>query len=236
MAVIGAAAASCARPGWPHRVLVWTLAAAAFLAPAEQARIHVYTSLFKHAGFGGWFGAAVAGYGLTAFIRAVPAVKAQRALQAAVSLIAIGWIALLLAAGQFGSWANVNPVLPELTAALRAHPGPLLVDTTAPFDYYLIDHEPWQRIASIPPSSQAEAQIVRQRRFSVILLSYTVGGGGCGNEDPAVQSTRSSCQHNVDIRMLNDILSDGTYRLIARIGYQTAAFRSTYMVWAREGS
>jgi hypothetical protein len=237
LGVIGAIATSCARRSGPHRVLAWTLAAAAFLAPAEQARIHVFTSLFKHVAFGGWFAAAIAGYALMAFIRAVPPAKSRGALQAVISLIMLTSVAgIMLAADQYGNWANVNPVLPALTATLQAHPGSLLVDTTAPFDYYLIGSEPWQRIAAIPRASpQAEKDIVRQRQFSVILLSYSIGGGGCGNEDPAVKTTQAACPHNVDIRMLSDLLSSGGYRLAARIPYRTTAFTSAYMIWVREG-
>jgi 4-amino-4-deoxy-L-arabinose transferase-like glycosyltransferase len=237
VAVIGAIAASCAQRAGPQRVLAWTLAAAAFLAPAEQARIHVYTSLFKHVGFGGWFAAVPAGYALTAFIRAVPAAKSRGAIQAGLSMVILTWIVgLLLATDQFGSWENVNPLIPALTATLRAHPGSLLVDVTPPFDYYLIGSEPWQQIAAIPRTSpQAEAQLVRRRHFSVILLSYTIGGGGCGNEDPSVKSTQATCPHNVDLRMLSDLLSSGGYRLADRIPYRTSAFRSAYTIWVREG-
>ena len=81
LGVIGAIVVSCTQRAVTMKVLSWTLAAAAFLAPGEQARIHVFTSLFKHVGFGGWFGAAVAGYALTAFVRAVPVVKARGALK-----------------------------------------------------------------------------------------------------------------------------------------------------------
>jgi len=237
LGVIGALATSCARRSGPHRTLAWALAAAAFLAPAEQARIHVFTSLFKHVAFGSWFAAAVAGYALMAFIRAVPPAKSRGALCAVFSLIMLTAVAgIALAADQYGNWANVNPVLPALTETLQAHPGSLLVDTTAPFDYYLIGSEPWQRIAAIPRASrQAEKEIVEQRQFSVILLSYTVGGGDCGNEDPAVKSTQAACPHNVDLRMLSDLLSSGDYRLAARIPYRTTAFTSAYMIWVREG-
>jgi hypothetical protein len=237
LGVIGAIATSCAWRAAPHRVLAWTLAAAAFLAPAEQARIHVFTSLFKHVAFGGWFAAAVVGYALMAFIRAVPLAKSRGALYAVLSLIMLTSVAgLMLAADQYGNWASVNPVLPALTETLQAHPGSLLVDATAPYDYYLIGSEPWQRIAAIPRASpQAEKEIVRRRQFSVIVLSYTTGGGACENVDPAVKGTQAACPHNVDIRMLSYLLSSGGYRLAARIPYRTTAFTSAYMIWVREG-
>jgi hypothetical protein len=234
LAVIGAIAASCAYRSAPERVLAWTLAAAAFLAPAEQARIHVFTSLFKHVAFGGWFAAAVAGYALTAFIRAVPAIKARAALTVAYAAVALATaLGSMLAINQFGTWPNVDPALPALTAALRAHRGSLLTDQTAPLNYYLEDLEPWQSVANIPDPSIS--QDVRQQRFTYILLSFAGGGGGCGNADPAVKKTQSQCLHYIDLRALYSIISDGGYRLIARIPYQTTAFKSDYMLWMREG-
>ena len=41
--------------------------------------------------------------------------------------------------------------------------------------------------------------------------------------------------HNIDLHVLYQIISDGGYRLIARIPYQTTSFKSDYMLWAREG-
>jgi hypothetical protein len=215
-------------------VLVWTLAAAGFLAPAEQARIHVFTSLFKHVGFGGWFAAVAAGYALTAFIRAVPDVKARGALKVVTAGVALATVlGSMLAVNQFGTWPSVDPVLPALTAALRAHPGSLLTDQTASINYYLEGIEPWQSVATIPDPSIA--QDVRQRRYEYMLLSFAVGGGGCGNADPSVKKTQSHCLHNIELRVLYDIISDGGYRLIARIPYRTTSFRSDYLLWAREG-
>jgi hypothetical protein len=234
LAVLGALAASCLYRSAPQRVLAWTLAVAAFLAPAEQARIHVFTSLFKHVAFGGWFGAVMAGYALTAFIRAVPAVKARAALKVVTAFLAVATVSgSMLAGNQFGTWANVNPVLPVLGATLRAHPGSLLADQVAPFNYYLEDLESWQNIGTIPDPSIS--QDVRQRRFTYILLSFTIGGGGCGNADPSVKRTQSKCLHYIELRVLYDIITDGGYKLIARIPYRTTSFKSDYMLWVREG-
>jgi hypothetical protein len=238
LAVIGAIAASCTHQSAAHRVLAWTLAAAAFLAPAEQARIHIFTSLFKHVAFGGWFAAAVAGYALTAFIRAVPAVKSRGALKVVTIAVAVATISgSMLAVNHYGTWQSVDPVLPTLAATLQAHPGSLLTDETPPFYYYLEDFEPWQHLTSIPNSSAwAISRDIKQRRFTYVLLSFAVGGGGCGNKDPAVKETRSQCIHYIDIRVLYSIISDGGYRLIARIPYRTTSFKSDYMLWVRQGA
>ena len=51
LAVLGAIVITVRRPGWATVLLGWALAGAEFLAPAEQARIHTLTSLFKHVGY-----------------------------------------------------------------------------------------------------------------------------------------------------------------------------------------
>jgi hypothetical protein len=237
LAVIGAIVVSCTQRAGTMKVLSWTLAAAAFLAPGEQARIHVFTSLFKHVAFGGWFAAAVAGYALTAFMHAVPVVKSRGALKVVTLAIALAAISgSMLAVDHFGTWQNIDPVLPTLATTLRAHPGPLLTDESPPLYYYLEEFEPWQLLTSIPDSSRwALSRDIRQRRVKYILLSFAVGGGGCGNEDPAVKKSQAQCLHNIDLHVLYQIISDGSYRLIARIPYQTTSFKSEYMLWVREG-
>jgi hypothetical protein len=208
------------------------------MAPAEQARIQVFTSLFKHVAFGAWFAAIVAGYALTAFVRAVPKVKARGAFRAIIATVTVATISgALLAADHFATWADTNAVLPTLDAVLRADPQqPLLVDDTPPFDYYLEDVEPWQLISSVSPSSMAAAtEAIKEHKFAYILLSFAAGGGSCGNYDPLVKSSRSKCQQNADLRAVNDIINAGGYELIARIPYKTTAFRSNFLLWRREG-
>jgi hypothetical protein len=238
LAIFGAVATAYASRSAPAKVLAWTLVAAGFLAPAEQARIHVFTSLFKHVAFGAWFAAPVAGYALTAFIRAIPAVKAASALRVSTAVVALaGLLGVVLVADHFGNWADAGRVLPDLQAVLRTHPGQLLVDDGPTYDYYLQSAEPWQSITSIASTSPAVLeQDVRQQRFSVILLSYAVGGGGCGNADPQLTSSRINCLHYQDLKVLNAIISDGGYRLVERIRYKTTSFTSAYMVWARQSS
>jgi hypothetical protein len=237
LAVMGAIVVTCTQRAGTMKVLAWTLAAAAFLAPGEQARIHVFTSLFKHVAFGGWFAAAVAGYALTAFVHAVPSVKSRGALKVVTLGIALATISgSMLAVSHFGAWQNIDPVLPALATTLRAHPGSLLTDESPPLYYYLEELEPWQLLTSIQDSSPwAVSRDIRQRRVEYILLSFAVAGGGCGNKDPAVKETQAQCVHNIDLRVLYQIISNGGYRLIARIPYRTTSFNSDYMLWAREG-
>src|SRR5262249_53613160 len=102
--------------------------------------------------------------------------------------------------------------------------------------YYAEDFEPWQLLTSIQGSSQwAISRDIKQRRVEYILLSFAVADGGCGNADSAVRATQAQCVHDIDLRVLSQIISDGGYRLIARIPYQTTSFKSDYMLWARAG-
>ena len=45
----------------------------------------------------------------------------------------------------------------------------------------------------------------------------------------------TKCLHYIDLRIMSEIISNGGYRLIARIPYRTTSFHSAYMLWAREG-
>jgi hypothetical protein len=237
LGVIGAVAVSCTQRAAAMKVLAWTLVAAAFLAPGEQARIHVFTSLFKHVAFGGWFAAVVAGYALTAFVHAVPAVKSRGALKVVTLGIAAATISgSMLAVNHFGTWQNIGPVLPTLTTTLRAHPGSLLTDEGPPLYYYLEEFEPWQLLTSIQDSPRwAVSRDIRQRRVKYILLPSAVSGGGCDNVEPAITETQAHCVRNIDLRALYQIIGESGYRLMARIPYQTTSFRSDYLLWVRVG-
>jgi 4-amino-4-deoxy-L-arabinose transferase-like glycosyltransferase len=237
LAIFGAMATSYATRSGAARTLAWTLVAAGLLAPAEQARIQVFTSLFKHVAFGCWFAAPVAGYALTAFIRVIPAVKTTQAVRVCLTVvIASSLLGVLLAANHFGNWNNVSPAMPTLSETLAANPGRLLTDDAPPADYYLEGREPWQDIASVTamPAWQL-AQAVKQRQFSVIVLSFATGGGGCGNQDPLLKDSAPDCLQNLDLKVLGDIIRDGGYQQVAKIPYQTTSFQSSYLIWARQG-
>ena len=173
-----------------------------------------------------------AGYALTAFIRAVPVAKARRALKAvlAETLSAGDGLGLALAAGQFGSWPVMDPVLPELTAALRAHPGPLLRTRRRRSTTTSIGTEPWQRIAH-PEILEPRPSSCGSAPTRYMVLSFAGGGGGCGTR-PRGQEHTGQLPHYADLRMLGDLLSYGGYQLLARIPYRTTAYSSDYMLWA----
>lgn len=95
LAVAGAIELTRSARERPMKAMGWVLAAAVFLAPAEQARIGVAMSLFKHVGFGAWFAAIPAGYGvLTALsVLSARAVATPRWAKFISGLVAVVFVA-----------------------------------------------------------------------------------------------------------------------------------------------
>jgi hypothetical protein len=124
LAVIGAAAAGY-RSSRAMKALAWVLVGAVFLAPADQARIHTITSLFKHVDFGAWFCCIVAGYGLAALARAVPAAKTSAATTIGACVVVLASIAGVgFANSHFHRWPDSSRMVSEL--------GPVLGRTGCP--------------------------------------------------------------------------------------------------------
>lgn len=237
LAVIGAVAATWTSSDWPTRVMVWALTGAGFLAPVEQARIHVFTALFKHVAYGAWFAAPVAGYALTAFRQAVPEVKRSGALRTCLVTIALTGISgVMLAGNQFSVWPSVTPILPTLQRVIAKNPGLLLAEEAPTFAYYLARDQPWQNIVAVPawagltgPSAGSFSAGIKERRYAVIALTFDGRGGAC----VVSKSGESVCDHTVDGSILRAINAYGGYKLVVRIPYRTSAFRSVYMIWVR---
>lgn len=117
------------------RWICLTLTAAALLAPAHQAQIHIITSLHKHVVFGAWFAAIVAGYALA---KASEVNKAKGWRVATVAAV----LALFLGIPQTGplftrGWPNSTQMTTDL-AKLLPHTGcPCLIAETTVVHYYL---------------------------------------------------------------------------------------------------
>lgn len=139
LAICGAVAATWSR-GLRDGLLGWSLAVAVFLAPVEQARIHTLTSLFKHVGYGGWFGAAIAGYALASLVSAVPRIKARKALVLGTATVAAaGTLGVALAGEHFAGWPNSTRMIRQLTPALDSVGCPCLIVQNNAVAYYLHD-------------------------------------------------------------------------------------------------
>ncbi len=169
---------------WVMRCLVAVLAGAAFLVPAEQARIHTITSLFKHVGFGAWFGCAVAGFALASLVKAVPATKLAAASRVGLAAIALSALTgTALAGRQFHSWPNSAAFTAGLRRAAVTNRGPILESNSIP-QYYIpglwFRNEIGTVTFSYPDSAKgslsgpgAYAEAIRHGFFSIIALDDT---------------------------------------------------------------
>ena len=229
LAVCGALVALWSRR-WPDRLLGCLLAAAVFLAPAEQARIHQLTSLFKHVGFGAWFGCTVAGYALAALLEAVPLPKARRAAEVAVAAVVVASVSGVAYAGaHFAVWPSSSRYIATLRPWLTGTRGPALVDVAQIPEYYLhlysgfaqitnssyfayTDPVTGRRLTS-PPAAYADA--IRHRYFVIISLVY-------GNASTVY-----------DHGIVADIVRYGGYRLVSSVPYRTPTDSGRFVTWVR---
>jgi hypothetical protein len=117
------------------RLLCSTLLAAVLLAPAEQARIHILTSLHKHVAFGAWFAAIAAGYALAR------AAQTNRARGWRVFAVAAGITAFLgipQASAMYAGWPNSARMVADLAPVITQTHCPCLVTENNVVSYYLL--------------------------------------------------------------------------------------------------
>jgi hypothetical protein len=132
LAVAGAIVLQRYSPEPPLTALGWVLAAAVFLAPLNQARIGVIVSLFKHVGFGAWFAAIPAGYGIAALSALIAARRPQLSPLSAATGIAAAALAMIVTIGIFEAQGQSN--LPQLySPAAVAQIRPLLYQSKGPW-------------------------------------------------------------------------------------------------------
>lgn len=228
LALVGAA--SCRG----SRMLGWSLAAAVFLAPADEARIHTLTSLFKHVGYGGWFGCIAAGYALSALTRAVPPVKVAAAVRvAAVTAVAAAVTGIAYAGSHFSAWPDESGYVAALRPVLASAPrGQLLIDDAQIPEYYLRIYTGFDQITNnsyfaytdpvthlrITQAPAAYADAIRHRFFAVISLTY---GNAPTVYDPGIVA---------------DIRKYGGYELVSSIPYRTPSDHGTFLTWVRTGA
>jgi 4-amino-4-deoxy-L-arabinose transferase-like glycosyltransferase len=161
------------------KVLPAVLAVAAFLAPAEQARLHTTVSLEKHVVFGAWFAAIAAGYALARISRVDPGRG-----WAAVMALPIAASTLFGSMGQAAAldhvWPNSAAVVSVLRSAIRSHPGHYLAEDYDVEAYYLRAEAPWPRWSSTYyfsypgalPGAPSYAAAIDRHYFSLVILDF----------------------------------------------------------------
>jgi 4-amino-4-deoxy-L-arabinose transferase-like glycosyltransferase len=232
LAVIGSMVMAFVRQDWPTRLLGLTLLLAPFLAPAEQARIHVFTSLFKHVGFGAWFGAIAAGFALASFLRVVPAVKANAAESVSVAAVVLAAVpGIGLATAHFtGGWPNSATYVADLRPWITADRGEMLFDDVNIVEYYLPGSVQWKHVINnvyfaykdpvtgkrILNTAAAYRDAIKHHYFGLIGLIY---GNAANTYDPGI---------------LADIRRYGGYRQVLDLPYRLEGRHGEFLVFVRK--
>lgn len=177
LAALGAVLAARREPR--GKLLPCVLAAAALVAPAEQARLHTTVSLQKHVVFGAWFAAIAAGYAMARMSRVDPGRG-----WAAVMALPIAASTLFGSMGQAASlykvWPNSVAAVSVLRSAIHDHPGNYLAEDYDVEAYYLRAEVPWQHWSttyyfrypgSLPGAASYQAAI-SSHYFSLVILDF----------------------------------------------------------------
>jgi hypothetical protein len=250
LAVLGAVIITAGRPGWPTVALAWALAGAEFLAPAEQARIHTLTSLFKHVGYGAWFACALAGYalarlpallaGLGRLRRAQPparppgpsarprprrAALAGTAIGAAVVLLA-GAFGVTVANGQYGDWPDSRAMIAELATILRPG-GYYLIEDPSVVTYYLRSKVEVTRVDSTYTFFYTDPR-THQALVNVPAYADAISRGYFNAIVLNFGDTNA-----LDQLIAPDISRNHDYRVVATIGYRDGYGPGNYVIWLR---
>ena len=210
LAVLGSVLA--VRAGGRGRLLPLVLTAAAFLAPAEQARLHTTVSLQKHVVFGAWFASIAAGYAMARLSRVDPGRgwAAVMALPIAASTL-FGSIGA--AASLYEAWPNSAAAMSLLPSAVDGHPGNYLAEDYDVEAYYLRAEVPWQRWSNTyyfrygggPPGATSYEAAIARHYFSLVILDFA-------------DTTAADREITADMRRA------GHYYVMARAGQ--------YIIWA----
>jgi Dolichyl-phosphate-mannose-protein mannosyltransferase len=210
LAVLGAVLAT--RSEARAKLLPAVLALAAFLAPAEQARLHTTVSLQKHVVFGAWFAAIAAGYAMARLSRVDPGRgwTIVMALPIAASTL---FGSMGEAASLYENWPNSAGVISLLRSVTRNHPGNYLAEDYDVEAYYLRAEVPWQRWSNTyyfryqgaPPGAASYEAAIYHHYFSLVILDF-------GDTAAA------------DRQIASDMRHAGSYQVLERAG--------SFVVWA----
>jgi Dolichyl-phosphate-mannose-protein mannosyltransferase len=188
------------------RFLAAVLAAAALLAPAEQARLHTTVSLQKHVVFGAWFAAIAAGYAMARLSRVDPghgwAVVMALPIAASTLFSSMGQASML-----HRDWPDTTAVVSVLRTATASHPGNYLAEDDDVEAYYLRTEVSWPRWSSTyylsypgaRPGAPSYRAAIGRHYFSLVILD---------SGDTAA----------TDAQIITDMYQAGGYYILTRAG------------------
>jgi hypothetical protein len=207
------------------RLLVVMLAATAALVPAQQARIHTFTSLNKHVDFGAWFAAIAIGYGVSRVgVRVAGPMRRRVLAAAAIAGLAVAGYAGLSQADSFEDWPGAANLIPVLDRMVR--PGDrVLADNTPTLEYYLpqIRWQQWSSVYGITlPSgrrvveeSDAVApyrQALARHYFRFVVLAFTD-------------------KEQLDSAIVSYLHTDPDYHFVRAIPFSNPGSHGSYLLW-----
>jgi Dolichyl-phosphate-mannose-protein mannosyltransferase len=242
LAVLGGLLITVRRPGWITVLLAWALVGADFLAPAEQARIHTLTSLFKHVTYGAWFACVIGGY----LLAELPALLARLGMVAKVAgsdarprwalmvgtaigtvvVLAAGAFGVTVANGQYDTWPNSRAMIADLSKLVRPT-GIYLVEDPNVVTYYLRTKVPFENIDDTYVFSYTDPQ-THQQLINDPAYADAIKRGYFAGIVLAFGDTFAT-----DQVIVNDIDQDHTYRLVDVVPYRDSYGPSQYKIWLR---
>ena len=243
LAVIGAI--RCTFKGRCYGALGLTLALAVWLAPAEQARIYTFTSLFKNVGFGEWFGAIAAGVALASITAAVPRIKAEGALRASWAVVLTSTVfGFFFAVNQFSSWPNASGLVSVLRPLLKGDQHSILATYNGNIlGYYLRRGEPDASVYFIDSQGQWQNNFNGSSfHYKNPLTGSTVTGLGAyylavkNGYFSAITLSNNSSWPSINETISHYIKMDNKYRLVESVSYVAAGKTNIYQVWVHGGA
>jgi len=225
LALVGAVVLTRARPGRARALIGWTLFAAVLLAPIEQARIHTNVSLFKHVGYGGWFAAIIAGYGIATLSRPAGArIRRTLTVIAAAALATLGVVGAMTASHHYDNWENTTALTTALRPLVTQSHGPSLAEEPAVLNYYFrqsgtkwsntftfeyYDRTTREHLTGLP----AYAAAIRHHYFALVIIGFTT-------------TTKAT-----DQAIENDVRQNPSYRLMASVPWVVGSHSGHYLIW-----
>jgi 4-amino-4-deoxy-L-arabinose transferase-like glycosyltransferase len=211
----------------PGTLLAASLVVAGLLAPINQARIDTDVAFPKHLGFGAWFTAALAGFGIAAFFTQARSRAAANAVTA-LAVLASGAYGTQQAHMLFQTWGNAVPAVDAMKPYITKGKDRYLAEDDPVEQYYLrgrTNQSQWYNTWSFGyrdphtgahlSATAAYVDAIKHEYFSVVELL------GVGTED-------------ADKQMAAQLAKTKDYVLVAKLPlYEFGAKKpvSYYYVW-----
>jgi hypothetical protein len=221
--------------GWSgdlrERLLGCVLAIAVFLAPIEQARIHTLVSLYKHVGYGAWFGCIVAGFALASLGKVVPRAKTQTAIRTAIAAVVLASLSGVWYSQQhFEVWPNSTGYIAALKPRLDSSRGYVLIDTASIPEYYLRNTD-FELIVNSSYFAYTDPDTGRRLTSPIAAYADAIKHGYFA----LISLTNGNAPTVYDPYIIADIKEYGGYRLVSSIPYKTPSDQGEFLTWVRIG-